>query len=79
MYLLITGFFPEPNEDDSLQFKQAIQSGQESDVIKIMGWDNLDDAAGGESELTREQARKLMSLLGEPGKDGLIFFIGIRV
>ncbi|MGV8902069.1 MAG: pyocin S6 family toxin immunity protein [Pseudomonas sp.] len=78
MHLRITGFFPEPNEDDSMQFKQVLQQGQEPDVLAIMGWASVDAAAGGESELTPEQTKKISELLNEPSITGLTLFISRR-
>jgi hypothetical protein len=78
MHLRISGFFPEPNENDSLQFKRIIQDDLIPDVITIMGWSDAGDAAGGESELTPEQAAKLMDLINEPSINGLTLFIGRR-
>jgi hypothetical protein len=78
MHLRISGFFPEPNEDDSLQFKRIIQDDLIPDVITIMGWSDASDAAGGESELTPEQSAKLIELINEPSINGLTLFIGRR-
>jgi hypothetical protein len=78
MHLRISGFFPEPNEDDSLQFKRIIQEDLVPDVIKIMGWSDVSDAAGGESELTPEQSARLIELLNEPAIEDLTLFIGRR-
>lgn len=78
MFLRITGFFPEPNEDDSLQYKRVIQKGLEPSVFEIMGWSSLEDGLGGESELTSEQVRRMAEILGEPTIERLSLFIGIR-
>ncbi|BAV75893.1 hypothetical protein PCAU_3684 [Pseudomonas chlororaphis subsp. aurantiaca] len=76
MYLRITGFFPEPNEDDSLQYKKGVQKELEPSVLEIMGWSSLDEGFVGESELTRNQARLVALLLEEPAIEGLTLFIG---
>lgn len=75
MYLQITGFFPEPNEDDSLQYKKVVQKELEPSVLEIMGWSSLEGLVG-ESELTPNQARLIARLLGEPAIEGLALFIG---
>ncbi|WMI97662.1 pyocin S6 family toxin immunity protein [Pseudomonas chlororaphis subsp. aurantiaca] len=76
MYLRITGFFPEPNEDDSLQYKKVVQKELEPSVLEIMGWSSLDEGLVGEWELTPNQARLVARLLEEPAIEGLALFIG---
>ena len=76
MYIRITGFFPELDEDDSLQYKQVIQKDLEPSVLGIMGWSSLEDGLGGESELTAEQAELIAGVLGESAIEGLTLFIG---
>ena len=76
MYLRITGFFPEPDDDDSLQYKRIIQKDLEPSVLKVMGWSSLDDGLGGQSELAPEQVTRMAAVLGEPAIERLSLFIG---
>lgn len=78
MYLRITGFFPESDDDDSLQYKQAISKDLELSILKIMGWSSLEDGLGGESELTPEQTKRVAEVLGEPVIEKLALFIGVH-
>ncbi|MHC8302300.1 pyocin S6 family toxin immunity protein [Pseudomonas sp. ZS1P83] len=76
MYLRITGFFPEPDDDDSLQYKRVIQKDLEPSVFEVMGWSSLEDGLGGQSELTSEQVKRMAEVLGEPAIERLSLFIG---
>lgn len=76
MYLRLTGFFPEPDEDDSLQYKRHISKDQEPSVLEIMSWSSLEDGLGGESELNAEQAKRIGGVVGESAVEGLTLFIG---
>jgi hypothetical protein len=37
-YLCISGFFPEPNPDNSLQYEKDIPPNLEPLVLSVMGW-----------------------------------------
>lgn len=76
MYLQLTGFLPEPNEDDSLKFKHALHGDVEVKSLEIMGWKTLEHAGGWESEITADQAIRFAELLDEPQLVGLVLFIG---
>lgn len=76
MYLRITGFFPEPDDDDSLQYKRVIQKELEPSVFEVMNWSSLEDGLGGQSELTPEQVKRMAEVLGEPSIERLSLYIG---
>ncbi|KGF66150.1 pyocin S6 family toxin immunity protein [Pseudomonas lutea] len=76
-FLLLTGFFPEPNPDSSLQFEKDIPSRAEPLVLNVMGWASKQDVPSGEHDLTAPQAAEILSILGEPFRDELIYGIGL--
>ena len=76
MYLQITGFLPEPDPDDSLKFKRALEGDLEAEALGIMGWKTLEEAGGWETEVTPDQAILFAKLLGELQLVDLTLFIG---
>jgi hypothetical protein len=75
-FLIISGFFPEPNPDDSLQYKKAVPPELEMDVLAAMGWKSQDDLPQGVTDLTHEQVVAVMTLFGDPIKHELIYCVG---
>ncbi|MCU1726607.1 pyocin S6 family toxin immunity protein [Pseudomonas sp. 7P_10.2_Bac1] len=76
MKLRLTGFLPVPTDDDRVKFKFFINESLESSALTLMGWTHLDDALGGEQELTPVQAAAFAGLLEEPQIIDLTLFIG---
>ena len=76
MELRLTGFLPEPTDDDLVKYKFLFKDGLERSAFEIMGWNTLEEALGGEEELTRDQAILFAKLLGQPQLVELTLFIG---
>lgn len=76
MKLRLTGFLPEPTDDDRVKFKFFIDESLHSSSLAIMRWTHLEDALGGEQELTPDQAALFAKLLEEPQIVDLTLFIG---
>ncbi|WP_155642305.1 pyocin S6 family toxin immunity protein [Pseudomonas alabamensis] len=79
MKILLTGFLPTDNSDDSLKYEEIIPAHKEADIMNLLGWSSLADECDGELLLTAEQAEKIFSSLEKPQPPGLEFFVGIRV
>lgn len=75
--IALTGFFPEPNPDNSLQYQKTVPQALELDVLKIMGWSSLKDVPMGEHELTETQARAAMRIIDSPFRNDLMYCIGL--
>ncbi|MFP3518369.1 pyocin S6 family toxin immunity protein [Pseudomonas sp. SIMBA_077] len=76
MKLRLTGFLPEPTHDDRVKYKIFFKESLENSALTIMGWAHLDEALGGEQELTADQAIRFAELLDEPQLVSLTLFIG---
>lgn len=76
-FIVISGFYPEPNLDNSLQYERAVPQALESAVLTAMGWASLTDVPMGENDLTQGQAVAVMTALSEPIKDDLMYCIGL--
>jgi hypothetical protein len=76
-FLFLTGFFPEPNPDSSLQFEKDIPPHLEPLVLSVMGWASQKDVPGGDHDLTTAQASEIFSILGELFRPDLIYGIGL--
>lgn len=77
VFIVISGFYPEPNPDNSLQYERTVSQELELPVLTAMGWASLTDVPMGESDLTQDQAVVVMAILGDPLKDGLTYSIGL--
>ncbi|HEX8592497.1 MAG TPA: pyocin S6 family toxin immunity protein [Pseudomonas sp.] len=76
-FLLISGFYPEPNPDNSLQFQKDVPQELEANVLSAIGWASLSDVPAGEHDLTTSQAEVVMAILGDSFKDDLMYCIGL--
>jgi len=76
-FLFLTGFFPEPNPDSSLQFEKDIPPHLEPLVLSVMGWASQKDVPAGDHDLTTAQASEIFSILGELFRPDLIYGIGL--
>jgi hypothetical protein len=76
-FLVISGFYPEPNPDNSLQYERAVPLELEPEVLSAMGWESLADVPMGENDLTQDQAAAVMAVLSETIKDDLIYCVGL--
>lgn len=76
-YLLITGFYPDAKQDDSLQFELDIQGSElNEEVALLIEGKALKELEPGELLLSDEQVTNLAELLGVTFPEGLEFFIG---
>lgn len=78
MYLRVTGFLAESNEDDSLQYRRIVERHLESSILSIVGWSSLEDGLKYEVELSREQALLVSEVLGEQKIENLMLFVGVH-
>lgn len=76
-FLSISGFYPEPNPDNSLYYEKDVPRELENAVLAAMGWASLADAPPGETDLTQDQASAIMEVLGDHTNDELMYSIGV--
>ena len=76
-FLLISGFYPEPNPDNTLQYEKDVPQEFEKEVLTAMGWESLADVPIGENDLTSDQAVAVFAVLGDSIKDDLMYCIGL--
>jgi hypothetical protein len=75
--ILVSGFYPEPNPDNSLQYKRVVPQELQSAVLAAMGWNSLGDVPMGENDLTQDQSIAVMTILGDPINSDLIYCMGL--
>lgn len=76
-FILIQGFYPEPNPDNSLQYEADVSAHLETSVLAVMGWSSQTDVPPGDHDLTTAQASEIFSILGESFRSDLIYGIGL--
>ncbi|KFE49673.1 pyocin S6 family toxin immunity protein [Pseudomonas syringae] len=76
-FILVRGFYPEPDPDDSLQYEKVVPQDLETKVLAVMNWASLKDVPVGVTEFTAEQAKAVMALLDDPVRDDLIYCTGL--
>jgi hypothetical protein len=76
-FLSVSGFYSEPCPDDSLQYKKAVPDELASKVLLAMKWSSFNDLPVGESELTTEQARSVMAIVGDDFNAELMYCIAL--
>lgn len=76
-FILIQGFFPEPNPDNSLQYEKVVPQALEQNVLGAMGWTTKSDLLPGVTGLGRNQAIAVLEALNEPRKEELIYCIAL--
>jgi len=77
IFIAISGFFPEPNPDNSLQYEKDVPQVLEAAVLKVMGWSTLRDVPMGEHSLSPDQASVIMNLVGDPLREDLTYYMGL--
>ncbi|SDS50608.1 pyocin S6 family toxin immunity protein [Pseudomonas granadensis] len=77
IFLSLSGFFPEPNPDSSLQYDMDVPQTSEQEVLNAMGWKSLKDVPMGEHELSETQAKKIMRIVNTPFRSDLTYYIGL--
>lgn len=76
-YLLITGFYSDDKEDDSLQFELHIDENELNEkVAHLIESKPLSEMEAGELLLNASQVMALSDLIGVSFPDGLEYFIG---
>ncbi|KJZ64285.1 pyocin S6 family toxin immunity protein [Pseudomonas fluorescens] len=78
MFLWISGFLKDSNEDDSLKYDLTVRPEFEVAVMDVLGWKSLDESADGEWLLTSEQVQQIAIALNEQLPTELDLFIGVR-
>ncbi|MDN4542935.1 MULTISPECIES: pyocin S6 family toxin immunity protein [unclassified Pseudomonas] len=78
MFLEITGFLAEHDEDDSIKFELDISPEFEQAVMAVLGWQDLAAEADGELPLTRTQVQQIAVAINEQLPTSLDLFIGVR-
>lgn len=76
-YLIISGFYPEPNPDNSLYYEKDVPQELEGAVLAAMGWTSQADVPPGETDLTQDQISAVMEVLGDHANDELMYSIGV--
>lgn len=77
MYLSISGFLPDENEDDSLKFDLDLKESYNSRILQLLGHRSLNAMAEGEWLLTKEQVIEISKIIGESLPTDLDLFIGV--
>ncbi|MFP3848302.1 pyocin S6 family toxin immunity protein [Pseudomonas graminis] len=76
-FMLIQGFYPEPDPDNSLQYEKVVPQALETNVLAAMGWTTKSDVPPGVTELSQEQAVMVLKALDERKKAQLIYCIAL--
>ncbi|WP_259697924.1 pyocin S6 family toxin immunity protein [Pseudomonas frederiksbergensis] len=77
IFIALSGFFSEPNTDDSLQYEKDVPQALEGAVLKAMGWSALWDIPEGEHELSHTQAVAIMEIVGSSFRNDLVYYLGL--
>lgn len=78
MFLWISGFLKDDAEGDALKFDLVVKPEYEDAVLKILGWESLDESPDGEWQLSVEQLGLVSIAVNEPLPSDLDVFIGVR-
>ncbi len=76
-FMLIQGFYPEPDPDNSLQYEKVVPQALEKNVLAAMGWTTKSDLPPGVTDLARDQTIAVLEALSEPRKEELIYCIAL--
>jgi len=77
IFIALSGFFPKPNPDNSLQYEKDVPQPLEEAVLNVMGWKTLKDVPMGEHLLSPNQASAIMELVGNPFRANLVYYMGL--
>ena len=64
IFIMISGYYPEPDPDNSLHYEKAVPHELEQQILAAMGYRDLAHIPPGESDLHPDQARQVITLLG---------------
>lgn len=76
-FIVISGFYPEPNPDNSIQYEKVVSQELQPAILAAMGWNSLGDVPMGENDLTQDQSIAVMTILGDPINSDLIYCMGL--
>lgn len=77
IFIVIRGFYPEPNPDDSLHYQKKVPQELEEAVLTAMGWASQADVPPGETDLTQDQAIAILAALNDPIRADLMYSVGL--
>jgi len=76
-YFSITGFHPDDQKDDSLQFEIHIKNAEQNEALaQITEAKPFNEIEPGELEITEEQLKKIEKILDINFPTGLEYYIG---
>lgn len=79
-YFLITGFYPDDQKDDSLQFEMSVRNSEQNEMLaQITEGTSFGKFSPGELEITSEQLTIIEQVLGMSFPAGLEYYIGTCV
>ncbi|KVV06086.1 MULTISPECIES: pyocin S6 family toxin immunity protein [Pseudomonas] len=76
-FIVISGFYPEPNPDNSIQYEKVVSQELQPAILAAMGWNSLGDVPMGENDLTQDQSIAVMTILGDPINSDLMYCMGL--
>lgn len=76
-FIVISGFYPEPNPDSSILYEKVVPQELQPTVLAAMGWNSLRDIPMGENDLTPDQSIAVMNVLGDTIDSDLIYCVGL--
>lgn len=76
-FIVISGFYPEPNPDNSIQYEKVVSQELQPAILAAMGWNSLGDVPMGENDLTQDQSMAVMTILGDPINSDLMYCMGL--
>ena len=76
-FIVISGFYPEPNPDNSIQYEKVVSQELQPAILAAMGWNSLGDVPMGENDLTQDQSIGVMTILGDPINSDLMYCMGL--
>lgn len=80
LFLSITGFYPDHDQDDTLQFELDIEGSEMNEkVVQLIESKRLSELEPGELLLREDQVAALGALLNVSFPDGLEYFMGTCV
>ena len=77
MFLWISGFLPDDNEDDSLKYELNVSHEFEQRVLDVLGWSDLASSPDGDWLLNSVQVQQISNIVGESLPTDLDLFIGV--
>ena len=76
-FIVISGFYPEPNPDNSIQYEKVVSQELQPAILAAIVWNSLGDVPMGENDLTQDQSIAVMTILGDPINSDLMYCMGL--